>query len=103
MFIGDCAVNGDYEDLPDELNQSKDNGNLAEEGEDDDLQVWPQLQSSQNYFWIIVKLSKLQGEGGLVNGIKLPNGRIIKKVTAEDFKSVFFKKLLKVQHLIYRT
>ena len=61
MFIGDCAVNGDYEDLPDELNQSKDNGNLAEEGEDDDLQVWPQLQSSQNYFWIIVKLFKIAG------------------------------------------
>ena len=83
-------MNGDYEDLPDELNQSKDNGNLAEEGEDDDLQVWPQLQSSRNYFWIIVKLSKLQGGGGLVNGIKLPNGRIIKKVTAEDFKVLFF-------------
>ena len=76
-------MNGDYEDLPDELNQSKDNGNLAEEGEDDDLQVWPQLQSSLNYFWIIVKLSKLQGGGGLVNGIKLPNGRIIKKVSLE--------------------
>merc|ERR1719341_2897950 len=56
-FEGDCAVNGDYEDLPDELNQSKDNGNLAEEGEDDDL----------------------QGGGGLVNGIKLPNGRMINK------------------------
>ena len=39
LSIGDCAVHGDYEDLPDELNQSKDNGDLAEEGEDDDLQV----------------------------------------------------------------
>jgi len=38
-FEGDCAVHGDYEDLPDELNQSKDNGDLAEEGEDDDLQA----------------------------------------------------------------
>lgn len=56
-FDGDCAVNGDYEDLPDELNQSKDNSVLAEEGEEDDQ----------------------QGGGGLVNGIKLPNGRIIKK------------------------
>jgi hypothetical protein len=27
-FEGDCAVNGVYEDLPDELNQSKDNGEL---------------------------------------------------------------------------
>ena len=39
LYIGDCAVNGDYEDLPDELNQSKDNPDLAEEGEDDDQQV----------------------------------------------------------------
>ena len=38
-MIGDCAVNGDYEDLPDELNQSKDNSVLAEEGEEDDQQV----------------------------------------------------------------
>ena len=50
MCIGDCAVNGDYEDLPDELNQSKDNGDLAEEGEDDELQVWPFLQIYQNLF-----------------------------------------------------
>ena len=39
LVIGDCAVNGDYEDLPDELNQSKDNSVLAEEGEEDDQQV----------------------------------------------------------------
>ena len=37
--IGDCAVHGDYEDLPDELDRSKDNGDMAEEGENDDLQV----------------------------------------------------------------
>ena len=30
-------MNGDYEDLPDELNQSK--ADLVEEGEDDDQQV----------------------------------------------------------------
>ena len=32
-------MNADYQDLPDELNQSKDNGDLAEEGEEDDQQV----------------------------------------------------------------
>ena len=32
-------MNGDFEDLPDELNQSKDNADLVEEGEDDDQQV----------------------------------------------------------------
>ena len=93
-------MNGDYEDLPDELNQSKDNADLAEEGEDDEQQVkvtglasnWTKL-----YFGQVGNFQKLQGGGGMVNGIKLPNGRIIKKVTAEDLsvneKSCLVKEL----------
>ena len=41
-----------------------------------------------------MKGSKLQGGGGLVNGIKLPNGRIIKKVTAKNACVVMSKKSL---------
>ena len=36
---GDCAVNGDYHDLPDELNQSRDNGGQDDDGDQDDQQV----------------------------------------------------------------
>jgi len=55
-FDGD-AVNGDYHDLPDELNQSRDNGGQDDDGDQDDQ----------------------QGGNGMVNGLKLPNGRVIKK------------------------
>ena len=77
-MIGDCAVNGDYEDLPDELNQSKDNSVLAEEGEEDDQQV--SLIVIPSHLQLAKSFLNMQGGGGLVNGIKLPNGRIIKKV-----------------------
>ena len=32
-------MNGDYHDLPDELNQSRDNGGLDDDGDQDDQQV----------------------------------------------------------------
>ena len=37
-LTGDCAVNGDYHDLPDELNQSRDVGQ-DDDGDQDDQQV----------------------------------------------------------------
>merc|ERR1719454_1770888 len=56
-FDGDCAVNGDYHELPDELNQSRDNGGQDDDGDQDDQ----------------------QGGNGMANGLKLANGRVIKK------------------------
>ena len=92
LIIGDCAAHGDYQDLPDELNQPKDNGDLAEEGEEDDQQVKVTrlelvFEMDRTIFGQLWNCQQLQEGGGLVNGIKLPNGRIIKKVRDEDASS----------------
>jgi len=57
---------GQYEDLPDELTNGKNGELLEEEGEDEE-----------------------EGSGGAPNGVKLPNGRIIRKARRQNKATSF--------------